>query len=59
MGGQTHCQVTAATGRFSIVSDNRLAGSGKVVDVMGSDSSTSFVYFFFVERTKAIGGLAL
>lgn len=43
MGGQTHCQVTAALGSIAIISDNRLAGSGEVGDMMGSDSSVSFV----------------
>lgn len=53
MGGQTHCQVTSATGRFSVVTDNCLAGSGNVGDVTGSDSSISFV---FLSRGQKLQG---
>lgn len=53
MGGQTHCQVTAATAKFSVVSDNWLADSGKVGVQTGSDSHVSFV---FLSRRQKLQG---
>lgn len=46
VGGQTHCQGTAAKGRFSGVSDIWLADLVKVGDGTGSDSHISFVFLW-------------
>lgn len=54
MSAQTHGQVTAATGKFSVVRDNQLAGSGKVGgDMTGSDSNVSFVFLSRGQKQQA------